>query len=106
MACAVHGDDFTCLGSDANLDWYEAQMAFSFELEITGRFGVGCKGPNEIRILNRIVRVDDKGLHYEGDPRHVDLLAETLGITVANSVCFPGVKNPDVAREPERLQGR
>ena len=101
LACVVHGDDFTCLGSDTNLNWYEAQMALSFELKIRGRLGVGCKGPNEIRILNRIVRVDDKGLYYEADPRHVDLLAESLGITIANSVCPPGVKNPDVTSEPE-----
>ena len=32
LACVVHRDDFTCLGSDANLDWYGAQMALSFEL--------------------------------------------------------------------------
>ena len=66
-----------------------------------GRLGVGCKGPNEVRILNRIVRVDNKGLYYEADPRHVDLLAESLGITIANSVCSPGVNHPDVVREPE-----
>ena len=45
LACVVHGDGFTCLGSDANLDWYEAQMALSFELKIRGRLRVGCKGP-------------------------------------------------------------
>ena len=54
-----------------------------------------------MRIPDRIVRVDDKGLYYKADPRHVDLLAEALGITIANSVCSPGVENPDVAREPE-----
>ena len=36
LACAVHGDDFTCLVSDADLDWYEAQMALMFELKIKG----------------------------------------------------------------------
>ena len=40
-------------------------------------------------------------MYYEADPRHVDLLAESLGITIANSVCSPGVKNPVVTREPE-----
>ena len=51
LAFGVHGNDFTCLGSDANLDWYEALMAKSFELKIKGRLGVGCEGPDEIKIL-------------------------------------------------------
>ena len=76
-------------------------MAFSFGLTIRRRLGVGCKGPNEIGILDRIVKVDDKGLDYEADPKRVNRLAESLGITIANSFCSPGVKNPDVAREPE-----
>ena len=95
MGCVVHGDDFTCLGSDAHLDWYESELAVNFEIKIRGRLGVGCTGDNEIRILNRIVRVDEKGLFYEADPRHVDLIAESMGITTANSVVTPGVKNGD-----------
>ena len=40
-------------------------------------------------------------MYYETDPRNVDLLAQLLGIAIANVVCSPGVKNPDVACEPE-----
>ena len=40
-------------------------------------------------------------MYYETGPRHGDLLAESFGITIANSVCSPGVHNPDVARKPE-----
>ena len=60
LACVVHGDDLTCPGSDTTLNWYAAQMALSFEIKIKGRLGVGCKGPTEMKILNKIVRVDDK----------------------------------------------
>ena len=92
LSVVVHGDDFTALGSDKNLDWYEAKLAESFELKIRGRLGEGCTGPQQIRILNRIVTLDDTGLTYEADPRHVDLLLSSLGLTAANSSATPGVK--------------
>ena len=34
----------------------------------------------EVRILNRILRLDDEGLTYEADPRHVELLARSLNL--------------------------
>ena len=44
----------------------------------------------------------ESGIEYEADPRHVDLISESLGITAANSVCSPGVKNPDPSQEAEK----
>ena len=70
LSVVVHGDDFTALGSDKKLEWYEAKLAESFELKIRGRLGEGCTGPQQIRILNRIVTLDDTGPTYETDPRH------------------------------------
>ena len=58
-------------------------------------------GDNEIRILNRIVRVTDRGLEYEADPRHVDLIAESLEITNGKPASSPGIKNPDASIECE-----
>ena len=97
----VDGDDFTCLGNDTTIDWYEAELAKHFELKLRGRLGVGCTGDNEIRIMERIVRVTDRGLEYEPDPRHVDLIAESLEITNAKSAASPGIKNPDASTECE-----
>ena len=54
--------------------------------------GVGKEG--EFRILNRIVRVTKNGLEYEADPRHVELIAESLEIVDCKPVVTPGVKNP------------
>ena len=90
----VHGDDFTSLGSDANLDRLEKELATFFELKIRGRLGVGCPGDDEIRILNRLVRVTSEGLEYEADPRHVDLIVESLELADSKPVATPGVKNP------------
>ena len=47
----VHGDDFTALAIDADLDWYQAELQKYFEIKIPGRLGEGCDGPQEIRIL-------------------------------------------------------
>ena len=105
----VHGDDFTSMGVKSELDWLETEFAKHFELKIRGRLGEDCSGPQEIRILNRIVTLGADGLTYEADPRHVDLLSSSLGLTSANSVATPGVKdpNPDYdsqkENEPENL---
>ena len=57
----VHGDDFTTLGFDEDIDWFEGKKQESFEIRIRGRLGEGCKGPREIRILNRVVSIDESG---------------------------------------------
>ena len=98
----VHGDDFTTLGCKADLDWMENELATHFELKIRGRLGENCEGPQQIRILNRIVTLTDEGLLYEADPRHVDLLSQSLGLTSANSVLTPGVKEPSPDYEAQK----
>ena len=64
-----------------------------------GRLGKGCEGPNEIRILNRIVRIAAQGLRYEADPRHCDLLIPSLGLQNGSAVKTPGVKPTDIEAE-------
>ena len=54
---------------------------------------------NEIKILNRILRSTPEGLTYDSDPRHVDLLALSMGLTVSNAVSTPGTKEPDADYE-------
>jgi len=95
ISIVVHGDDFTALAGDAELDWYETELKKSFEIKIRGRLGLGCKGPQEIRILNRLVSVGEHGLTYEADPRHTDLLMASMNLTSANSSATPGIKPVD-----------
>ena len=73
ITLAVHIDDFTALGTGAGLDWYEQALQDSFEIKNRGRVREGCRGADEIRILNRVVSVDSTGLIHEADPRHCDL---------------------------------
>ena len=65
ISVVVHGDEFTAIGLDADLDYYETELAKNFELKIHGRLGEGCKGDNQLRILNRIVTITASGLTYD-----------------------------------------
>ena len=89
----VHGDDFTCLGLDEGIDYYKTQLAKRFEVKIRGRLGIGCE-LTKIKILNRVVRIKGEGPEYEADPRHTELVTGSLGLTAANAVKTPGVKDP------------
>ena len=91
LTIVVHGDDFTALGTDHDLDWYTAELEKVFEIKVRGRLGEGT-ADSEIRILNRIVRVTPEGVRFEADPRHLELLARSLGLEGASSVLTPGVK--------------
>ena len=95
IALVVHGDDFTALGTDAALDVYEKHIASFFEVERRGRLGLEDADCNEMKILNRIVRVTPHGFAYEADPRHVDIMTETLGLEHSRAVGTPGANGPD-----------
>ena len=82
------------MGTDESLDKYEKGLASHFELKIKGRLGLGPNDGKEMRVLNRIVRVNADGLQYEADPRHVELLAKSLGLADSKPVATPGVKKP------------
>ena len=45
--------------------------------------------------MNRVVSVDDKGLTYEADPRHSDLLLSSLAMTGCTGAATPGIKAVD-----------
>ena len=62
-------------------------------MKIRGRLGIGCE-LTEIKILNRVVRITSEGLEYEADPRHTELITGSIGLTAANAVKTPGVKDP------------
>ena len=69
-------------------------MCQAFECKLKGRLGGGKDDLKEMRVLNRIVRIDDNGLRYEADPRHVELLARSLNLEQCRHVVTPGVKEP------------
>jgi hypothetical protein len=99
----VHGDDLTALGLQPDLDWYEKELAKSFELKIRGRIGENTE-LKTMRILNRIVTLTP-GLIYESDPRHAELMVRNVSLGESKRVGTPGVKLPDISDEAPKDNG-
>ena len=88
LALVVHGDDFV----DENLSRYEGLLKQAFVFGECTRLGLGPEHVREHRILNRILRVDEAGLKWEADPRHLELLAKSLRLETCRQIGTPGVK--------------
>ena len=93
MSLVVHGDGFTALRVDESIDQLEAGLKASFEIKVCGRIGQHLP-LKEMRILNHIVTLTDKGILYEADPRHAELLVRNMA--VSNSAASPEVKDSDL----------
>ena len=98
----VHGDDLTALGCDESLDWYENALQKEFDVKIRGRLGSGKLDQKEIRILNRIVRWTPRGIEYEADQRHAEIIVRDMGLEKAKGSSVPGQK----AKKEERQESR
>ena len=92
MSVVVHGDDFSALGVDESLNWYETELAKHFELKLRGQLGHDKGDVQEMRILNRIVRLDMGGIRYGADPHHAEILIKSLGLEGSKPVISHGVK--------------
>ena len=74
-------------------------MQKSFECKLNSRLSTGPNDSKEMRLLNRIVRISDKGLLYEADPRHAEMLVKAFNIERTKGIITPAVKtvvNPNV----------
>ena len=89
----VHGDDFTLLGSDEDLNWFEKEIKAKSEVMVRRRLGPGSDDFKFIRILNRTVEWTKEGVRFEADQRHPEILIRGLLSHNSNSVVTPGVKD-------------
>ena len=104
LKVVVHGDDFTCVGPKAEIIKYEDQLAERFEIKRRGHIGESEGCIQEIRILNRILRLTEAGLRYEADPRHAEMLVKALDLASSSSVLTPGVKESNDATDYDALR--
>ena len=70
--------------------WYEQGLREAFEIKIKGKLGESADCDKEVRVLNRVVRINEDGLLYEADPRHVEMLCAALPLE--STLSTPGVK--------------
>ena len=98
----VHGDDFTFLGCDDQLDFCTKMMQDKYEVKVRGRLGPGAKEDKTRTILNRCVEWKAEVIHYEADPRHAEILIRDLKLTAAKAMATPGIKLPVISDEDNR----
>ena len=90
----MHGDDFTILGWQEQLEWFWNRIKERFECKHRGRIGPGDQDNKQMRILNRIVTWTKEGIEYEGDQRHVDICMKEMSLDYdAREVVVPIDKN-------------
>jgi hypothetical protein len=107
LICMVHGDDFVTVGSREDCKWFKRKLEERFDIK-TKLIGCGPQEVREDRILNRIIRVTEKGWELEADQRHVDILVEQLNLKDAKGVSTPAEdeKRWDEDENREELNGK
>ena len=95
----VHGDDFTVLGRKRDLDWLRGGVQTKMEVKFKERLERGR--PGAVRILNRIVSVGEKGIEYEADQRHAEIVMRDLGVHEGSK----GLSTPGSSQEGRSDQG-
>ena len=91
-----HSDDFVLTGPTKKLVEFERKMTsvYSIKAKI-----ISYGSPKNIKTLNRRLHWRRRGIVYQHDPRHVDVLVQDLGLEHGNSVQTPAT--PDVMEEEE-----
>ena len=74
LKIAVHGDDFTILGDEEDLNWFKKKISEKFEIKFRGRIGPSSKDEKSIRLLNRVFEWTEEGIIIEADQRHAELI--------------------------------
>ena len=74
----VHGDDFTFVGEDEELDFVQEKTKEWYDVKVRGRLGDDRGDDKEIVILNRTLRWDGGKLLYKADERHAQILMMEL----------------------------
>ena len=82
------------------LDLFENQLEAKYESKKGGRLGPGPNVTKELTILNRVIRLTDRGIEYEADPRRGERLLEVLGLDGGcKSIVTPWLESADRAVE-------
>ena len=91
VRCVVHGDDFTFLGNETELQWCTQMMKDEYEVKVRGLLGPDRKDEKKMTILNRCIEWKKDEIWYEADPRHAEILIRELGLRDKRSVVTPGI---------------
>ena len=102
----VHGDDFISPGSTKSLRWFRQVLEKRLDIS-TVVVGDGREeAEQETKVLNRIIRMDHEGWHYEADQRHGELIVKASNLQEAKSVQTPGEDEKSWQEEEEEDRER
>ena len=88
----VHGDDYVSTGTPESLTWMNNELEKNYQVK-TQILGPKEGQLQQVKILNRVVTWDDKrGIGYEADPRHIEIIKQQLSLEEATVVTTPGTK--------------
>ena len=82
----THGDDFVVTGSKGSLFELKKQLESVYPTKASS---IGAGSAKSIKALNRRKCWGETGISYQHDPRHVDVLVESLGLETGNTVQTP-----------------
>jgi len=99
MSGAVHGDDFTFLGYEEDLEELVDLLKGWFELKVRGILGPDEKDDKEIVILGRTVRWDRDGVRIIADRKHSEAIKKYCGLDENSK----GLGNPGKKPESREL---
>ena len=84
IRAVIHGDDFTLLADEKQLDWFKVKIGEKFEVKFRGRLGPCETDDKAIRVLNRVITWRNDGLLYEPDQRHAEIIVKMLESDIGN----------------------
>ena len=87
------------MGND--LDWLRNEFKKRFEIKFKGRLGPGENDDKAVGILNRVVSWTDRGIEYEADQRHSEIIIAALGLRGKKSTVSPRIKTSSDTDDPE-----
>ena len=99
IALTVHGDDFTATGPTASLKWLQYKMGKRYDIK-TKFLGPEAGMEREMQVLNRTICWDKRGVTYEADQRHAEIVINEMGLRKGKSVVTPAL--PEASDEEEK----
>ena len=85
ISALCHGDDIVMVGRRKWLEQTEKGIADKFDVK-SKWIGTGKKDARSGQVLGRIVTYGPKGIRYEADPRHAEIVVESMKLTDAKPV--------------------
>ncbi len=86
------------VGNRSDIQWLERELKSKFDIK-TSIIGKKTDDKKEVKILNRIVRFTNNGVEYEADPRHVEILINSMGLGEANPTSSLGTEDGERKEE-------